>query len=186
MVPNGTSAGGPPCQSANNTSASTDTFGGYWYEVICAKQHYPAGKGAFHGDGASGLSAERFNTITDGTSNTIFVGERHVTQQVASDGTDPYRRAGFWANSFNLYTLSAALPAGTPGASYLLTADWAGCVSATNQSNYCKYGWGSLHSGGQINFLFGDGSVRGISQTIDPAIFAALSTIGGSEVVPNF
>jgi prepilin-type processing-associated H-X9-DG protein len=51
-------------------------------------------------------------------------------------------------------------------------------------ANYCKYGWGSLHGGGIINFVFGDGSVHGITPNISMSIFVALSTIAGGEVIP--
>jgi prepilin-type processing-associated H-X9-DG protein len=55
-----------------------------------------------------------------------------------------------------------------------------------SSANYCKYGWGSLHGGGAINFLFGDGSVRSITQDVDLGILGALSTIAGGEVIPEF
>jgi prepilin-type processing-associated H-X9-DG protein len=50
---------------------------------------------------------------------------------------------------------------------------------------HCKYGWGSLHTGG-MNWLFGDGSVRNLTTNIDVRIFEALSTIAGGEVIPDF
>jgi prepilin-type N-terminal cleavage/methylation domain-containing protein/prepilin-type processing-associated H-X9-DG protein len=153
--------------------SSTDTFGGYFNEVQTALQAHPSGYGPFHGDGQSGMSPERFETIRDGTSNTLFVGERHTR-------THP-TRGPFWADSFNLYSSGAAWPY-----SPTLIPDYDLCGTQVSNANYCKYGWGSLHAGGNINFVFGDGSVRPISQNIDMNVFMALSTVAGGEVIPNF
>jgi prepilin-type N-terminal cleavage/methylation domain-containing protein len=151
---------------------TTDTFGGFWNEVQTAQAAHPAGRGAFHGDGASGLMPERIATITDGTSNTLFVGERHTL-------THP-TRGPFWADSFNLYSKGASWPY-----SITLLPDYDACAKKVN-ANFCKYGWGSLHTGGNISFLFGDCSVRSIYPSIAMSTFMALSTIGGNEVIPNF
>ena len=149
---------------------TTDTYGGFWNEVQIARQAHPAGRGVFHGDGYSGLNPERIADVTDGLSNTIFVGERHTRDHIS--------RHGFWADSFNLYTKSASWPF-----SITLLADYDKCASQIN-ANYCKYGWGSFHTGG-ISFLFGDGSVRTIPTSIDMGVFQALSTIGGGEVISS-
>jgi prepilin-type N-terminal cleavage/methylation domain-containing protein/prepilin-type processing-associated H-X9-DG protein len=169
-------AGSYKVMSGVGHPSTTDTYSGYWDEVQDALAYFPAGKGAFHGDGYSGLQPERLTSITDGTSNTIFAGERHTK-------THP-TRGPFWADSFNLYN---------SGAAYLgintiyLQPDYDACQNLHGyNANYCKYGWGSLHTGGNINFLFGDGSVRSIPATIDNNVFSALATIAGGEVIPNF
>jgi prepilin-type processing-associated H-X9-DG protein len=42
----------------------------------------------------------------------------------------------------------------------------------------------SLHPGG-YNFLFGDGSIRFVKETINPQVFSYLSTQAGGEVVSS-
>jgi prepilin-type N-terminal cleavage/methylation domain-containing protein/prepilin-type processing-associated H-X9-DG protein len=151
---------------------STDTFAGFWNEAVVAYQVHPEGKGAFHGDSPlDGLSPERIASITDGLSNTIFIGERHTTTQ--------FNRGPFWADAFNLYSGGAAYPY-----SATLLPDYIACRKLVTE-NDCKYGWGSLHDGG-ISFLFGDGSVRLVSTSISMNVFMALSTIQGGEVIQDY
>jgi prepilin-type N-terminal cleavage/methylation domain-containing protein len=152
-------------------AGSTQTFGGFWNEVQTALAVHPTGKGAFHGDGSSGLGPEKLVTIKDGLSNTLFVGERHTRTH--------FTRGPFWADSFNLYSKGASWPY-----SITLLADYDACAAQIN-ANYCKYGWGSFHTAG-ISWLFGDGSVRSINTNIDMNTFMALSTVNGGEVIPNF
>jgi prepilin-type processing-associated H-X9-DG protein len=149
-------------------------FSGYWDTVQSALAYYPNGKGAFHTDGYSGLSPTKLADITDGTSNTLFIGERHMLNRPI--------RGPFWADSFNLYVGGGAYPYVVPSVSFYLSVDYEKCAANTNE-NFCKYGWGSFHAG-NINFVFGDGSVRSISQNVDAPIFMALATIAGGEVTP--
>jgi prepilin-type processing-associated H-X9-DG protein len=162
---------------------STDTFGGFWNEVQIANAAHPNGRGAFHGDGFSGFKPEKIASITDGTSNTIMMGERHMRNH--------FTRGPFWADSFNLYTAGAVYPPTNPALQLTLSVDYDNChtiLSAApglKSDNYCKYGWGSFHSG-VFNWLFGDGSVRSTTQNIDFNILMALSTVAGGEVLPDF
>jgi prepilin-type N-terminal cleavage/methylation domain-containing protein/prepilin-type processing-associated H-X9-DG protein len=194
LPPSGHSQPNPPLMfmsssykyvSGAGDTITTNTFAGYWDEVQTAqanlsnpKNYNPPinGKGAFHGDGYSGLKPERMSSIRDGTSNTLFVGEHHFT-------THP-TRGPFWADSFNLYTGSAFYPPTQPNLQLALMPDFDACAALIN-SNYCKYGWGSLHPGG-INFLFGDGSVRTIPANTNQNVLVALGTIAGGEVIPDF
>jgi prepilin-type N-terminal cleavage/methylation domain-containing protein/prepilin-type processing-associated H-X9-DG protein len=151
-----------------------DPWASFPPRVKANQDHRPAGKGVFHTDGASGLRPENIASIRDGTSNTLMVGERTTR-------THP-SRSTFWADSFNLYTLSAAWS--DPAS---LLDDYDACLRALtgyDNENPCKFGWGSPHSG-QINFAFCDGSVRGLSPAIDMAVFQALATIAGGEVIPG-
>ena len=158
--------------SGQGDTGTTDTFAGYWDEVQQALKVHPAGRGLFHGDGYSGLTPERMTNIKDGTSNTIAVGERHTITHTS--------RGAFWADSFNLYTMSASWPF-----SLTMIADYDKCQKTIN-ANYCKYGWGANHTNGIINFVFADGSVHTLQPTIDMNIFMALSTIAGGETNVSF
>src|SRR5207237_5999008 len=58
------------------------------------------------------------------------------------------------------------------------------CPSSTTL--YCQYAWGfgSYHDG-CTNFVMCDGSVRSISDGLDPTVWQAITTEGGGEVVSN-
>jgi prepilin-type N-terminal cleavage/methylation domain-containing protein/prepilin-type processing-associated H-X9-DG protein len=185
LAPNGGGQPNPPltymassykAMSGQQDPNTTDTYAGYWDEVQVAMKVFPSGRGPFHGDGYSGLSPERIANIKDGTSNTLFVGERHTLTT--------WGRGPFWANSFNLYSMGASFTADAT-ATWALVPDYNQCTQKVLNANYCKYGWGSLHPGNFINFLMGDGSVRAITPDINIIIFAAISTIAGGEVVPS-
>ena len=166
--------------SGMGNPSTTDTWGGFWDEALDAQSYNKNGRGAFHTDGYTGLNPETLTTISDGTSNTLFIGERHIKPGGTSE--EWMRRGPFWADAFNLYNTSA---------SYLgisntyMTPDYEQCQMSTanggsGNANYCKYGWGSFHSGG-IQFAYGDGHVAIVQPTIDQVIFAALGTVSGGE-----
>jgi prepilin-type N-terminal cleavage/methylation domain-containing protein len=108
----------------------------------------PAQRGVFYN-----LSRVSFRDIADGTTNTLFVGER-----------DRRCGAGSWIGN------RAPRGGGTRGADYTF-----GRISVPindilpntgNRSRNCTDGFGSKHAGGS-QFVLGDGSVRFISENID-------------------
>ncbi len=118
---------------------------------------------------------ERMASVTDGTSNTLMVGE-YTTRTHLS-------RTTFWAYTYTSYNQSSAIP---PQSRQFL-ADYDQCVNIGGQgtSNPCKRAWGSNHPN-IFNFVLADGSVRSISTSIDTFLFAGLATIAGDEVVSGF
>jgi type II secretory pathway pseudopilin PulG len=157
---------------------SPPDWGGYPNEVTYLIQHLvgPSARGVLHGvDDWNNLSNERMLSITDGTSNTLMVGERSTTTTTS--------RGTFWANSFNLYSLSSA---GVESASLL--NDYNACTAAVpvlgeTDPFACKYGWGSGHDNA-LNFVCCDGHVVAITTGVNMTVFQALSTIAGGEPVP--
>jgi prepilin-type processing-associated H-X9-DG protein len=128
---------------------------------------------------------EGFNSITDGTSNTLLVGEYSTrpgvvpnSSQWDDDGTQATRRATFWAYTYASYNQSSVTTE-----SRVLNNDYVKCVTTPGQgaSNPCKRSFGSSHTGG-MNFVMCDGSVRFISNSVDINRLAAMATIAGGEV----
>jgi prepilin-type N-terminal cleavage/methylation domain-containing protein/prepilin-type processing-associated H-X9-DG protein len=132
-------------------------------------------RGAIHTVGILGFTTEGFRSLKDGSSNTLMVGESTTRTNRA------YRT--FWAYSYGYFTLSAA----TTGQARILLGDLDRCIAegkasgASGKEKPCLRGWGSFHSGGALNFLLCDGSVRTLDPSIDMTLFANLATIDGGE-----
>ena len=121
--------------------------------------------------------------VTDGLSNTLFVGERSSKSAKQAVGTLP-----------GVCTWVGALPGGdldgeTP-ALYIL--GWTGDPSSPAKPNmpepdgsFHPESFTSRHSGG-VNFLFGDGSVRFISDSIDGQTWVKLGTRQGGETTNGY
>ncbi len=108
-----------------------------------------------------------FASLTDGTSNTILVGEKHVRPSrygIASEDGAVYN--GDHPSNFSR--------CGGPG--YPL---------ARFPTDEFKVNFGGSHPG-IVNFVFGDGSVRGASVLISTDILGRLTARNDNEVVPAF
>jgi hypothetical protein len=112
-------------------------------------------------------SRTRFASVTDGTSNTLFIGEKHIQRSnlanVRGDRT-------IWnGDSIDVFARIA-------GPARPLQADLNG---STNQS------FGSHHPG-VVPFLFGDGSVRTISVACPGATLSLLVQRADGQAIPAF
>jgi prepilin-type N-terminal cleavage/methylation domain-containing protein/prepilin-type processing-associated H-X9-DG protein len=118
-----------------------------------------ASNGCFSRGSAFYGTSPSFTAITDGTSNTIMVGECVPDLSYGS---------GDWAYS-NGVLATCAIP---PNQSIIQDPnDW------TNNDSFR-----SRHTGG-VNFAFADGSIHFIADSIDLPTYRALGTINGGEVV---
>jgi prepilin-type processing-associated H-X9-DG protein len=116
----------------------------------------------------------RIAGVTDGTSNTISAGEALPAQR-ADNNVWLWNNGGYGTTvPINYYSgQSCALP----GNGWNSTGN--------NWSSRCGYtntGFKSHHPGG-ANFLFVDGSVHFLKQTINMATYCALGSRAGGEVV---
>jgi prepilin-type processing-associated H-X9-DG protein len=120
-------------------------------------------------------SRVRFEDVTDGTSQTCFVGERSSDYALSTwvgavtGGQVPPRRP------------SALGPEGAPVLVLGHTGDAAEGHPPNNPINHVD-DFTSRHIQG-VNFLFGDGSVRNINNSVNPVVWQAVGTRASGEVV---
>jgi prepilin-type N-terminal cleavage/methylation domain-containing protein len=145
-----------------------------------------------------GVYGAKWSEIVDGTSKTILATEI-VKAQWNGQGDD--RGAWGWSTgpTFSGYAYDNLSPAG--GGQYILTPNTLGTRDSSPYSNNdstheifhfrsrsdCCGGVGarSFHPAG-CNFVFGDGAVRTLADTIDPATYQRLLSMADGQVVGDY
>jgi prepilin-type processing-associated H-X9-DG protein len=138
----------------------------------------------------------RIADVTDGTSNTLLMGE--VLPSCQWDGStnglgvtnvDP--QAGTWINSWgNLFSIGGGASTITP-INEMTTCKRSNrirdpaCNPASGDTMQYNYGFKSLHPNG-AQFTMADGSVRFISQTINHQMFQYLGGRDEGQTIADF
>jgi prepilin-type N-terminal cleavage/methylation domain-containing protein len=113
--------------------------------------------------------------VTDGTSNTLMVGERD-----GSNGSNnSYRKAAIWPGCEAAIYMDGCMGS-TDGTDTTMLIN-----SRSNNTQGTWHSFGSKHVGG-CHFVLADGSVRFISENISSYTYTALGTKASGEVVGDF
>jgi prepilin-type N-terminal cleavage/methylation domain-containing protein/prepilin-type processing-associated H-X9-DG protein len=158
-------------------------WNGYWGTNFGGASGFVQGAGAMRGFFDYRLTQKPPNiaSVTDGTSNSIIVGE--VLPSNAADSNFWMQNGGYAGTTVPLGFNSNTITPVAGGA----------CSSSTWQSPTapvgCRFGASakgfiSLHPGG-ANFAFADGSVRFLKNSINLQTYCALGSIKGGEVVSS-
>jgi prepilin-type N-terminal cleavage/methylation domain-containing protein len=112
-------------------------------------------------------SGTKFGDIIDGTSNTLMIGEKHIQLGSLNDGSQD--GVIYSGGESNTYRRAA-------GASNPLAIS----SSVTISSQF-----GSWHTG-LCQFVFADGSVRGLPNSIPGSVLGLLANRNDGQVIPNY
>ncbi|WP_406698964.1 DUF1559 domain-containing protein [Singulisphaera sp. Ch08] len=162
---------------------SSTTYGYNWGTTMKGQTN---STGAYVADGTFHTNSRTsFATITDGSSNTLLVGERDISERNwgAVYGSTAYRDLGAWAQCGKGFGWTSGLtyaPLNYRFTDSVKLNPPTGAVK-TEMSNKRIHAFGSQHPGG-ANFAFGDGSVRFLRDSINHAVFQSLSTRAKGEI----
>ncbi|MGE3821357.1 MAG: DUF1559 domain-containing protein [Isosphaeraceae bacterium] len=130
----------------------------------------------------------RISEFPDGLSNTLLVGEfsrfKNDTEQVKNFGN----RYGWWSTAIAGVSRPSVLALTVPKINANIVVPDVPAVGSLGFRNdprnleMGQFGFRSQHPGG-VNFLFTDGSVKFLKQTINTGVYRALSTRSNGEVV---
>lgn len=135
--------------------------------------------GMFFGDSRTNL-----RDVTDGTSNTIMVGESYTEPDYVRDG----QGMDYW--QIGSPQTGGWVFGGASGTEFTegvgaTSVRMNGRLDPTVPGVYAELGFGSWHTGGAF-FVLADGSVKFISENIDLNLYRGLGTIKGGEVLGEF
>jgi len=143
-------------------------WGTYINNVVATPDSYVSNNGLFFL--LNYRENRKISKITDGTSNTLAIGEAVCNRNFAIDSNGP---GDGWMAAISTSS-SASIPINTISNVTPSTMSW-------DQ----RPAFSSMHEGG-AHFLMADGAVRFLSENISMVTYRALSTIAGGEVTGEY
>lgn len=157
------------CPSSPDYRSSSDPETGVGLSSYAAVYHDAESPIDVSNNGTFYLNSRtKFSEILDGTTNTIFAGEKLMLPLDLG-----------WASGTRATLRNASKYAGVD----YRNRDVATLASDEEAQGSLEVGgFGSFHTGG-ANFVFGDGSVRFLSYSIKPAVFKQLANRADGEII---
>jgi prepilin-type N-terminal cleavage/methylation domain-containing protein/prepilin-type processing-associated H-X9-DG protein len=139
---------------------------------------------------AFGHTSRSFAAVTDGLSQSVFAGEilQGATHDIRGLVWTSVPGAGTFMSRFapnqtqDIYKRTSGFDL-LPDDSLCTSEPQLGLPCLGVASQYAAFAGARSRHPGLINALFGDGSVRPVKSTVDPAIWVALGSISSGEVV---
>lgn len=137
------------------------------------KEHYDR-RGLFFSQGQPGMPPEKMKNVTDGTSNTLMIGEFHWLDLPGTAWPAYWAVTQRWSNKAE----SLADP-------LLRSTNVDNCLEKMTTAPLwsCHRAFGSTHAGDGGNWVKIDGSVAFITWSLDGYVYESLATIAGGEPV---
>jgi prepilin-type N-terminal cleavage/methylation domain-containing protein len=136
-------------------------------------------------------STRTFADVTDGLSNTLLIGEKHVPSGPGNDGKDCLGDVdhgdGTWFNDDTCLVHGRVAGPGLLPWSGTLTRPYPLAASPTDPivcDNGFNGNFGSWHPGGVCHFVLADGSVAKLSPAIDIWVLGNLANIHDGKMIP--
>lgn len=190
------------CPSAATPEWARDYFavqGGQ--EGFSQNPTHSSSRGPIHTDGIMGMNDGRsMGQISDGTSNTMLIGENYLMQVFGArdggangiEGSQPGHAPWWWGGGTggNADSVSEAERLYANPARHVLTANssindptfFEGGDNYNSQNFYHWHPFSSQHPGG-ANFAFGDGHVSNVSDDADLLTYREAASMNGGGVV---
>jgi len=173
---------GMPADGKDTTQSPPQQWALISYKGCAGTVSYPNGSQTRDGLLYVNHVGHRIEEISDGTSNTLLLGERLCADPIYDQYTGD--KLHYWGWAYYASNAGDVMNGTGVPMNFVLPQNFATLPPAQQVALVVqrRSNFGSGHTGG-ANFALADGSVRFIGNGIPPATFAALGTRAGGEVV---